>query len=453
MLPLIMRLHFYLGVIVGPFLLVAAVSGILYALTPQIEDALYKHELYAPVQRVPLSLALQIDAAKNIAGLDAPLVAVRPAATPGDTSRIMFGGPEMGPSETRAIFVDPGTAEVRGDLGVYGTSGVLPVRAWIDQFHRSLQLGTAGRLYSELAASWLWIIALGGVVLWATKRQRQAAVPAHRTPAARRRLRRWHGALGMWLLAGLLFFSATGLTWSEWAGGNISVLRAHYGWGTPSVTTTLPGGLADAAAGHEHHHHGAGMTGSGAVDPALFDAMLQSARAAGIAARKVEIRPPAAPGKAWTVTEIDRSWPTQVDAVSIDPRDMTILDRTRFEDFPLAAKLTRWGIDAHMGALFGLVNQLVLVLFATGLAVMVVWGYAMWWRRRPARGVSFSSLSRVLPALRRAPRAALACLALGMGLVGWFLPVMGVSLMLFIAADLALHALYRWRLRRETRRA
>jgi len=31
------RLHFYIGVLVGPFLLVAAVSGVLYALTPQIE--------------------------------------------------------------------------------------------------------------------------------------------------------------------------------------------------------------------------------------------------------------------------------------------------------------------------------------------------------------------------------------------------------------------------------
>ncbi len=47
-------------------------------------------------------------------------------------------------------------------MTVYGTSGVLPLRTWLDQFHRSLLLGDVGRNYSELAASWLWIAALGG---------------------------------------------------------------------------------------------------------------------------------------------------------------------------------------------------------------------------------------------------------------------------------------------------
>jgi uncharacterized iron-regulated membrane protein len=434
-----MRLHFFLGVAVGPFLLVAALSGIVYALTPQIEDALYKHELYAPVQGSALPLARQIEAARTVAGQDASLMAVRPAAKPGDTSRIMFQGPGMGPSESRAIFIDPATAEVRGDLGVYGTSGVLPVRAWIDQFHRGLKLGDTGRLYSELAASWLWIISLGGVVLWARKWRRRAP------GVARQGLRHAHGTLGLWLLVGLLFFSATGLTWSQWAGGNISVLRAHYGWGTPSVATTLPDAPSSAAASEHEHHHGAMTIGGGPIQPALFDAVLQTARSAGIDAGKLEIRPPAAPGKAWTVTEIDRSWPTQVDAVSIDPRNMTVLDRTRFDEFPLAAKLTRWGIDAHMGSLFGLANQLVLVLFASGLVLMVVWGYAMWWRRRPARAASLSSLSRVLPALRRAPPATLLCLVAAVGMIGWFLPVMGASLILFIIMDVVMHTLRKLR--------
>ena len=38
-------------------------------------------------------------------------------------------------------------------MTVYGTSGILPLRQWIDYAHRSLLLGDSGRLYSELAAS------------------------------------------------------------------------------------------------------------------------------------------------------------------------------------------------------------------------------------------------------------------------------------------------------------
>nr|VXZ81554.1 Uncharacterised protein [Klebsiella pneumoniae] len=42
---------------------------------------------------------------------------------------------------------------MKGDMTVYGTSGILPLRQWIDYAHRSLLLGDSGRLYSELAAS------------------------------------------------------------------------------------------------------------------------------------------------------------------------------------------------------------------------------------------------------------------------------------------------------------
>jgi uncharacterized iron-regulated membrane protein len=67
---------------------------------------------------------------------------------------------------------------------------------------------------------------------------------------------------------------------------------------------------------------------------------------------------------------------------------MQVLDRTRFEDFPLMAKLTRWGVDFHMGILFGLVNQLLLIAFGLALCVLIIWGYRMWWMRRPAQSAA-----------------------------------------------------------------
>ncbi|OYD71899.1 PepSY domain-containing protein, partial [Rhodococcus sp. OK302] len=35
--PLILRLHFYAGILIGPFILIAALSGGLYAIAPSIE--------------------------------------------------------------------------------------------------------------------------------------------------------------------------------------------------------------------------------------------------------------------------------------------------------------------------------------------------------------------------------------------------------------------------------
>lgn len=153
--PLLLRLHFYAAILVGPFLLVPAASGALYALSPQLEKVVYAEQLTAPGEGAPLPLAAQVEAAGEHVGEDARPVAVRPAPEPGDTTRVMYAEDDLGESETRAIFVDPATGEVRGDLTVYGTSGALPLRGWIDQLHRNLHLGDVGRLYSELSASWL----------------------------------------------------------------------------------------------------------------------------------------------------------------------------------------------------------------------------------------------------------------------------------------------------------
>ncbi len=47
--PLVLRLHFYAGVLVAPFLLVAALTGLLYAASFQAEKIVYDHELTVPV--------------------------------------------------------------------------------------------------------------------------------------------------------------------------------------------------------------------------------------------------------------------------------------------------------------------------------------------------------------------------------------------------------------------
>ena len=245
--PLLRRLHFYAGLLVGPFILVAATSGALYALTPALEQVVYDHELHAPVTGTSLPLGEQIAAAQDHIGGDAVLAAVRPAPEPGDTTRVMFGQDGLGSSETRAIFVDPGTGEVRGDLVAYGSSGSLPLRTWISNLHRSLHLGDPGRLYSELAASWLGIVATAGLVLWILRlraARRAAAVtggvvaPPKRRRTGYRRVLSWHTTIGAVVVLVALFLSVTGITWSKYGGANFE-------------RPPRRGGLDDARPGHE----------------------------------------------------------------------------------------------------------------------------------------------------------------------------------------------------------
>src|SRR6476661_3877516 len=73
----LLRLHFYAGILAGPFLLVAALSGGLYAIAPQIEQAVYAKELRVPAVANPLPLSAQVKAAIASAGGTTP-VTVRP---------------------------------------------------------------------------------------------------------------------------------------------------------------------------------------------------------------------------------------------------------------------------------------------------------------------------------------------------------------------------------------
>jgi uncharacterized iron-regulated membrane protein len=462
-LALLRRVHFYIGLFVGPFIFVAALTGTLYVLTPQFENYLYADALFTSSKGEAQSLSRQIDAALNIAGQDKQIYAVRPAPSAEETTRVMFSDPQLGASKSRAIFIDPVTLAVKGDMTVYGTSGILPFRTWLDDLHRGLLLGDAGRVYSELAASWLWVAALGGVILWLTSRKSRSPRKLSEKIEKQQHSRRWHSSLGLILLAGLLFFSATGLTWSQWAGDNIGVLRAYMGWMTPAVKTSLDP-LAEAAPADEHAQHHApmadmpdmpGMDMSEHAMPAApqavtvsavtFDAVVQAARASEIEANKIEIRPAYTAGKAWTVTEVDRSWPTQVDAVSVDPGSLQIVDHVRFADFPLLAKLTRWGVDAHMGILFGVWNQAILVIFGTGLCVMIAWGYRLWWLRRTVSNDGSNPAVTLLQTWKTVPfslQCPIFVITLGLAIS---LPVMGTSLVIFLLIDV-----FRWQKNRRT---
>jgi len=433
---LLLRLHFYAGILIGPFILVAALSGALYAATPQLEQAIYAEELRVPPARTSLPLADQIAAAQAVVGDEGSLVAVRPAPDNGDTARVMFTGEGLGESETRAIFVNPANAEVRGDLTVYGTSGALPLRTWIDQFHRNLHLGDIGRLYSELAASWLGVVVLAGAALWGIRirkaRIKKDLLRPNNRVTGYRRIFSWHTSTGIWLLIGALFLSATGITWSQYAGENVSNLRAAFNVGTPSVSTAL-GSSPDAAAG-EHNNHGVAQGSSSSIDPATFDAVLAVAQGVNVNTGLVEIRPPATADTAWVVQEIQRSYPTEVDAVAINGATLDVVDRVDFAEFSLAAKLARWGIDTHMGTMFGLANQVVLVITALGIAAMVAWGYLMWWKRRPTRGGRMGKPAKA-GALADAPWWGVAAVIGVAIVVGLFFPLVGISLVGFLIID------------------
>lgn len=439
--PLVLRIHFYAGLLIAPLLLVAATSGLLYALSFQAEKILYSHELEVPVGDRTLPLGAQVAAART-SHPDDTVTAVWPSYEDGATTRVLMSTPEVEEGKSLAVFVDPYTAEVRGELTSYGSSGALPLRTWLDELHRDLHLGDLGRNYSELAASWLWVIALGGLLLWLGRRRtaKRALLVPERGAKGRRRTLSWHGSVGLWAVTGLVLLSATGLTWSRYAGENIGAVQDQLGGATPTVSAALGGG--------EHAGHGGGTGGAhqGAdvgTDVGI-DKAVASARAAGVDAKIVVTLP--ADGSGYVIKERDTQYPVHLDSVAIDPSNGKVIDELRFADYPLLAKLTRFGIDAHTGVFLGLANQLTLAALALSLILLILWGYRMWWLRRPTKDRKLS-VGRPMArgAWRKVPLPALLPLVATTALAGWFVPMLGISLLAFLVVDTALGAVARAR--------
>jgi uncharacterized iron-regulated membrane protein len=321
--PLVLRIHFYAGVFVAPLLVVACITGLLYAAMPQIESIVHRDVLHVdrPSGARPVALIDQVRAARA-SHPEGTVAGVRPAPAPDRTTRVILDVPGLPEGKQRTVFVDPYRGDVQGARTTLGEW--LPVRVWFDDLHRHLHLGETGRLYSETAASWLWVIVLGGLYLLLRRRRDRRRRPAAkgsnaaggiRPASARMRALRWHRIIGGVAAVGLLGLSATGLTWSKNAGENVADLRERLSWQTPSVDAGGGGG--------EHAQHGGGGAGAaaGGSGPhelqrlSAIDDAVRTAGGAGLRAPLV-VTPPAQDGGRWQVREDRRRWPERQDAVA-----------------------------------------------------------------------------------------------------------------------------------------
>ena len=419
--PLVLRLHFYAGILVAPFLLVVSLTGLAYVFSPQLADLLYRDQLLASDSSAP-ARPLDEQVAAAVASLpDGTLSVVTVPSDPTRTTSVVFDVEGLAPDVQRTVYVDPSTAQVRGALDTW--FGYPPLQSTLDGLHRHLLLGEPGRLYSEMAASWLPVLVIGGLALWIGRRRRRRSdllVPAVTARPGRARIRSWHAVTALWLTIGLAFISVTGLTWSTHAGERFQAVVTALQGRTPAMQTeTVPArdGVATIGAGE-------------AVD---------RARAAGLRDR-LAISLPTEPGGVVSVAEDADGWPVQRDAVALDPYSGQILETISWADYPPLAKLTTIGISAHMGLLFGPLNQLLLAALAIGLLCVLFWGYRMAWLRRPTRSGARLSAPAPRGAFRALTQPVGFAVVLLVVVAGWLMPVFGVSLLGFLLIDAALGA-------------
>ncbi|WP_328611544.1 PepSY domain-containing protein [Amycolatopsis sp. NBC_00345] len=418
------RVHFLAGILVAPFLMVLCLTGLVYVFSPQIHDSLYHSDLHVSRAVGPAHpVSDQVRAALR-AHPECTLKSIITAPAPDRTTRVVLS--VRGAAGDRTVFVDPYTNYINGELSTVNNR--LPANTWLRDLHSNLQLGPVGRVYAELAASWLPLLVVGGLILWFARtrrkrRLREVLLPVPEGKKGWLRLRSVHGALGLWLAAGLLVAGVTGLSMSQFAGGRGDQTVDPVHLRAPALVAApvrvLPG-----------------------VQPIGLDEALDVAESAGLTGELTVT--PAHGATPFTAAETSEGLPMQRDSITIDPYTARVTERIGWRDYSPLAKLSVLGAEFHTGTLFGLANQILLALVAAATLVLIGLGYRMWWIHNPYRP-RWSSLPR--PVWRQVPRPVLLAVVLGVAAIGWVLPVFAVSLVLFVIFDAVLAGLTRKRKR------
>jgi uncharacterized iron-regulated membrane protein len=352
-LPLLRRLHRWLGLLLAVPLLIQGVTGAVLALTPVLPNL----AAVATTRGEPAGAGAIIAAAQ--ASLPPGLRVSRylPAAAPGETAHVRLVA-ESGPrGPGRDVRIDPVSLAV---VDPPAGDGLID---WIKALHTNLLIeGRSGRSIIGWIGVGLLALAMLGVVLWwPPPGQWRAAVTADPRARGHGFHRRLHGMAGIWSLTLLLATSFTGvvLAFPLTMRGTLGLAAADprrpaQQVAAPAVDVDRAIGLAEAAA--------PGLRVRAVLLP------VSSAEPV-----RILLVPPGAEGAVATV------------AVAVDAATSRALSVQDPRTMPAAERALRWAHDLHFGQAPGPLWRALTIVTGLLLPIFAITGGGMWLCRRRRR--------------------------------------------------------------------
>jgi len=416
--PILWRLHFIGGFLAGPIVISLAITGILFAWNPQNDDLRFGDAIRRSSAQVNFSLADQVKAAQATHP-DWGVHSVVPGHAVGgsgdlNTAVLMDppGGEEgfSGPADGVNVYVDQATGRVTGDVSVTKTSDAL-----FRGLHSNWLLGDKPRPLTELAAAWFLVSLMTGLYLWwpGLRKRRTDAFALRRRLRGRRQSKDRHNIIGVAIVVPMFFVAVTGLTWTNYTGDRYDQIR-------DAVFTVAPGGVDTAL--------GQGAPASSALKN--IDVSYQRAAEAKLV-NPLRITLPADDKTAWKAESEKQQFPINRDAITVNGATGEVLSRYDYSSDHWLNKLRTAGVSFHQAELFGAPLRIFMTLLALGVIAVVVFGYKMWWQRRPLGGMGAP------PSIRDWARNAPVGMLVIVGLLAWLLPTLGLSLLIWLVIERA----------------
>ncbi|WP_449103250.1 PepSY-associated TM helix domain-containing protein [Pseudomonas veronii] len=429
------RWHFYAGLFVAPFMVLLALTGIIYLFKPQLDPLMYGHLLTVPAAERALSADEQLERAKAAYPQGRLSKYLPPADATSSAQFVMHdGGREM------TVFVDPYRGTVLGTQDAKNN-----LQAIARALHGELMIGTVGDRLVELAAGWGVMLVISGMYLWWPRGKSSSGVlwPRFNT-RGRVFWRDLHVVTGFWGAALLLVMLLSGMAWTGFWGKQYADLWNRFPaamWNNvptsdqqarvlnTATQQTVPWAMENTpmpvSGDHaEHMNHGA-MHAAPAAPTISLQQVVDLATS-----RKVEpgysITPPTTAEGVFTVSVFAND-PRNDATLHVDQYTGKVLADVRWEHYNGVARATETGVMLHEGKMFGWVNQLIVLLICLMILLSAVSGVVIWWKRRPVGGLGVPPLRHDLPKWKTA-------MVIMLGLAIAF-PLVGASLIVVWALD------------------
>ncbi|MEP0070928.1 PepSY domain-containing protein [Pyruvatibacter sp.] len=364
------RWHFYAGLIISPILLIMAVTGGMYLMQPQIEDALYGDLLYL---QTPYEGPVDHDAIIATAStqLDARRVhAYQPPHATEQSAQIILTT-QAGTKLT--AFVDPGHNTLIGTVN----EDWRPMNV-AKALHGGLMIGKPGEVIVELVASWTLVMVATGLYLWWPRRHRNLGTGV---PKLNRRGRAFwrevHAVPGAWAGLWIVAIILSGLPWSVVWGAGFSAAGEALDEGFP------------AAIFAERPHS--------VSDPAIAEVSINTLMDV-IATRDLrhtfKLEYPWFPNGVYVAMPLRHGGaPQDVAYLFFDKRSGDVLKDLRWRDMGAFGKASSVGVQFHEGRLFGPANQIINLLAIFVVIGLALTGPVMWLSRKPPRTLGAPTVS------------------------------------------------------------
>jgi uncharacterized iron-regulated membrane protein len=440
------RWHFYAGLFAIPVIVMLSVTGIIYLFKPQLNDLMYGKYMHV----TPAAQARPYAEQEQAVLARYPGASVDALQTPDAADRATMFEITTASGDTRAVWVNPYTAQVTGSKG---PNNVVQISK---EIHGTLVTGdfltgrfaTYGDAFIEIVAGWTIVMLVTGLYLWWPRGKRRSIRAAFQIRKRERNPRLFwrdlHAITGVLFAFFIFAFMITGLFWTGVWGQEASKQAAkldgyHYGYyndtDAPSVLRdALPNGQSPWLFGNLPRSVASEAQLSWAPGTrAPLDVVVANAEAA-LGPGSLYVFPPAAgdptasyfAGKWYDTDNKSNRSPTELGSAYLDQYTGEVIATPGFSDASRTAQVVEWGIALHEGRAWGIWSQLLALGGTLSLLVSVASSLVMWRKRRP-RGIG-------APRLEPNRRIGFGVLAVIAGL-GLFFPLLGLSMVFILLLE------------------